>query len=284
VAFSQGRSIDSVIKSEAAMRYEIRELNVGGILDQAIGLTKDHFWLYFKIFCVMFLPFTILSNLIVQWNMPDIPAVMTPEMYRSYSTSVPWGLISSLSLVNFVLIYPITDAALIYAIANSYLQKPISVGGAFRRAFHIFLPLVGTWILMCLAISLGFLLLIVGAIIFSYWFVLSTRIVVIEGTAGFAALKRSKQLTKGSGNTFVILAVLVFVISAAINFVTGFIHQAELKIVVGAICQTIAAIFGAAAWVVFYFSCRCKVENFDLQMLAESVGKDEPDALSSGAQ
>jgi hypothetical protein len=44
------------------MGYEIRELGVGGILDQAISVTKDHFWLFVKIVLVLFLPFALLSD------------------------------------------------------------------------------------------------------------------------------------------------------------------------------------------------------------------------------
>jgi hypothetical protein len=266
------------------MKYEIRELEVGGILDQAIGLTKDHFWLYFKIVCVLTLPFSILSNLLIQWNMPEVPAVMQPAMAHTYVSSIPWGLMSIVSLVSLILVYPLTDAALIYAIANSYLQKPISVGSAFRHAFRILLPVIGTWILIYLAIFVGLILFIIPGIIFMYWYLLATRVVVIEGVAGTAAMKRSKLLIKGSGGTLFVLTILLFFIGGAIGVVASFVHQPELKIIMTAICQAIASIFATAAMVVFYFSCRCKVENFDLQMLAESVGKDEPDALPSGAQ
>jgi hypothetical protein len=41
------------------------------------------------------------------------------------------------------------------------------------------------------------------------------------------------------------------------------------------VIQAMLFIFGAAAGGVFYFSCRCKLENFDLAILAEAVGKAE---------
>jgi len=39
--------------------------------------------------------------------------------------------------------------------------------------------------------------------------------------------------------------------------------------------------FSTASFVVFYFSCRCHVENFDLHYLAQSIGAEpvgEPQA------
>ena len=35
-------------------------------------------------------------------------------------------------------------------------------------------------------------------------------------------------------------------------------------------------IFASAAFVAFYFSCRCKHEQFDLALLAQSVGAETP--------
>ena len=40
--------------------------------------------------------------------------------------------------------------------------------------------------------------------------------------------------------------------------------------------RAVLVIFASAAFVVFYFSCRCKHEQFDLALLAESVGAEKP--------
>ena len=42
-------------------------------------------------------------------------------------------------------------------------------------------------------------------------------------------------------------------------------------------------IFASAAFVVFYFSCRCKHEQFDLALLAQSVGAETPGDFTGGA-
>lgn len=52
------------------MRYEIRELGVGGILDQGIAMTKDHFWLFFKIVVILFLPLNLIYGWLIAWNTP----------------------------------------------------------------------------------------------------------------------------------------------------------------------------------------------------------------------
>ena len=282
------------------MRYEIRELDIGGILDQAIKLSKDHFWLFLKISAVLLLPFAIITGLVTLSQMPDVPTVAEPRMFTpSAQNGLPPGLLTTIAisgLINLLLIIPLTDAALVYAIASCYLDKPIGVSAAFSRALRILFPLIGTWILMGLAIGApiivamiagvvvgpaGFLLMIPCAIISlvcAYWFMLSSKVVVIEGTAGTRALNRSKNLIKGNFGTVFALGIVVGIISWMVNWSPKLIPQAELRVVVAAILQAVLSFFAAAAWVVFYFSCRCKHENFDLTVLADSVAAEDAPA------
>ena len=82
------------------------------------------------------------------------------------------------------MIGPITNAAVVYAISNAYLEKPISVGGSVKRAFQRILPLIWTWFLVGLAIMGGMILCFVPGILAAFWFALATQVVVIEGVAG----------------------------------------------------------------------------------------------------
>ena len=50
------------------------------------------------------------------------------------------------------------------------------------------------------------------------------------------------------------------------------IPQPHARIVAIAVAQGIGTLLATCALVVFYFSCRCKLENFDLQVLADAVG------------
>jgi hypothetical protein len=50
-----------------------------------------------------------------------------------------------------------------------------------------------------------------------------------------------------------------------------------LQIIGSTLLQAVTTIIWTAAGVVFYFSCRCAVENFDLHYLAEAIG--EPEAM-----
>jgi hypothetical protein len=164
---------------------------------------------------------------------------------------------------------------MIYAIASAYLNRRISVGLAFRRARSVFLSLLWTMLLLWLVLMAGLILLVVPFFIFLLWYALVSQVVVLEGLSGQAALKRSHQLMKGNMGTAIVLGILVVVISFASGIVLGFMPQGALQSIVGSLIQSVLFIFVAAAWVVFYFSCRAKAEHFDLALLADAVGTDD---------
>jgi hypothetical protein len=264
------------------MRYTIRELKLGEILDQAVNLTKDHFGVLLGITAVLLIPFDVIGGLIQVAMIPKLPPTPTPEQQMAASLAIFQVTIPITLLLAYV-ITPITNATLVFAIANAYLEKPISVGESYKRAFQRFLPLIGTWLLVSLAIMGGFLLCGVPGILATFWFSLATQVVIIEGVGGFAAMKRSKQLMAGSIGTLFVLGLLVGVINGIAIVATIFIPQPHVQAVVSGILAGVSTIFASAVGVVFYFSCRCKHEQFDLTLLAESVGAEPPADLAGDA-
>jgi uncharacterized membrane protein len=130
----------------------------------------------------------------------------------------------------------------------------------------------------------GFILIIAPGILFFFWFMLSTEVVIIERVSGVAALQRSRQLMKG--NMFKVFALLLLVgfINLAVDGGINFIPQRHVAIIVHAFVQGVTSVFAAAALVVFYYSCRCKFEDFDLLLLAQFVGEADPAEVSVGAE
>jgi hypothetical protein len=274
------------------LQYDIRPLKLGEVLDQAVNLTKDHFWLLFKIMLFLLLPFNLVSNYLVNANAiqsemrvkfePDFQA---PPVERPGAIGGPAAvqempkfdffiaiMAIGAALINMLLVYPLSNAAIIYAVGNCYLNQPISVGTSYRRAVRVYLPLLGTTILMMLAIGVGYILCLVPAAIFGLWFCLSTQVVVLEGLAGTTALKRSRELMRGNMRTAFLLWVVMMVIFLSLGVIPKVIQQLAISSVVESLLQTVVFIFYSAVWVVFYFSCRAKAEHFDLTMLADAVG------------
>ena len=98
---------------------------------------------------------------------------------------------------------------------------------------------------------------------------------MLEDKAGTAALSRSSELmlndrTKNY-NTLVLLWLLLGIAGFGVGYIGNFIPQPHLQIVVTVVIQSLFQAFGAAAIAIFYFSCRCKADNFDLELLADSL-------------
>ena len=66
-------------------------------------------------------------------------------------------------------------------------------------------------------------------------------------------------------------------------FGAGLIPQPHVRVVLLALVEAVLTIFASAAFVAFYFSCRCKHEQFDLALLAQSVGAETHGDFTGGA-
>jgi hypothetical protein len=246
------------------MRYEIRELGVGEILDQAIALMKNHFSLFLGIMLLMYLPVNLLLGAL---------EALDAGSKKATATSALSGIVALASL--FVVV-PMTNGAVIQAVASTYLQQPITAAEALGRAKRVFLPILGTMFLTGLLVVLGYVMFVVPGIIFSLWWLLAIQVVVLEGLTTSAALSRSRQLMKGCMGKALLLGSLIVVIQVMVAIGAAFIPLAPLRVVVSVAVQALLFVFTAAGWVVFYFSCRSKHERFDLAILADAVGDDQP--------
>lgn len=83
--------------------------------------------------------------------------------------------------------------AMIYAVMNSQ----ISVLSAYQSAKPFFWRYVVLSILVSLSILVGFILLIIPAILFFVWFTFSYYVLINENISGIDAMKRSKALVSG---------------------------------------------------------------------------------------
>lgn len=265
------------------MRYEIRPLNLGGILDEGIKLAKNHFGLLFAIVLCLHVPYAAIQGFANESLAPKLPPNPTIQDQLAANQAIMANFQKMLPLlaIGLFVILPLTNAAIVRAIADCYLEQPASVGRSYGFAFRNIPKLLWTWVLVGLAVAGGFAMCIIPGIIALFWLSLATQVVVIEGISGFGALKRSRFLMRGNVGTFFVLGILLNVIVGGIGFGAALIPQPHVKAIVAALLNGIATIVMSAIIVVFYFSCRCKNEQFDLTLLAADVGADAPSDLSA---
>ena len=265
------------------MRFEIRELGAGGVLDQGIDLVKSHLGLLIGIVLVLQVPALLLAGLLFTPVPPDPELLNAPEtaplFWEQYTQMMTQS--AFVAIPSLLIVWPLTNAAVMHALASLYLRRPISIGGAYRRAFRVWLPTLWTGFLWNCSMLGGFMLCLIPGILCWLWFALVFQIVVVEGSSGFAAMARSRRLMKGALGDYVVLVVLLFTIAVALGMVSGLIPQQLIRTTVNALIQSALFVFASAAYVVFYFSCRCRHENFDLEMLARAVAEPGPESQHS---
>lgn len=260
-------------------RYEIKSLSIGGILDQTVALVKDHFGVLLAIAAVVYVPYGLINGFIMMTMMPSQPTPpFEPGVMQEYQEGV---LKASLMTMPVSLLFgiagSIANGAMVWAVSRSYLGESVSFDSAWGQGFRRALPLIGTSILYGLAVFGGTLLCIIPGLLFAYWFILYAQTVMLEGLSGSAALSRSKALIKGNFGKVFVLSLLVGVISAVIGAIGALIPQPHLGVVLQVALQAVIVMFSAAAMTVFYFSCRCGHEDFDLMRLAEAVEANDGD-------
>ncbi len=262
------------------MAYKIQHLGLGGVLDQAIAITKNHFGLLFTIMLLVLIPFNLITGFISLSVLPDFSGEPTMETYRELQESQAryWPLFGIFGLINAVFVLPLTNAAVIWAVAEVYLGQPVTAIEALQHGLRRLAPLIGTSILMYLAIFGGLILLIIPGILFALWFSLSQHVVVIEGISGPAALSRSKKLVRRHLGTLLILGFIMMVIFMLLGLGAAFVPQRHVQLIVSTLINAVATIVSTAALVVFYFSCRSAEENFDLHYLAQAIGQESAES------
>ena len=82
---------------------------------------------------------------------------------------------------------------------------------------------------------------------------------------------RSKDLVKGEIGKGFVLSLILTVVNVALSGIGSLIPQLHVQLIAQAVVSAVLTSFASCAFTIFYFSCRCKHDNFDLQMLAQSV-------------
>ena len=74
--------------------------------------------------------------------------------------------------------------------------------------------------------------------------------------------------------TLFVLGLVMGPIIGGVQIGVAFIPQPHARALLSVLAEGVLTVFASGATVVFYFSARCKNEQFDLQLLAENVGAE----------
>lgn len=77
---------------------------------------------------------------------------------------------------------------------------------------------------------------------------------------------------KGNIGTAFALGMIVGVINLLLGAISN-LAPYPISFVLAAVLGGVTTLLSTCSLVIFYFSCRCKLENFDLELLADDIGR-----------
>ena len=200
--------------SEAATRASLQPMGFMDILDTVFSLYRNHFRLILSI-CAVYFIFTLGVNLFTGIS------TFFFESSGELSIMIAIGPVAAWITIVVTLF---SVGALLFAGAQIYLGREITAGAAFRQVTLRFFPYLGSFLLWILIV--GLLAITVIGIPFAIYFVTRwgfyAQAVLIEGTSATNALKRSRELVRGTWwrvfGIMLAIFLLVFMIQTVLQF------------------------------------------------------------------
>jgi hypothetical protein len=253
------------------MPHALRPLTFNEILDRTFSLYRREFSLFVGLSCALYLPLALLSTTLL--SMPGKPAPGAPL------TPGASLMIFAVSMVAMVLIMTgslLLQGCLAVAIAERYLERPITVGQALARTVRRAPTLIATFVLMELVMMGGFMLCVVPGLIFMVALLLAPQIAMLEGADAMGSIRRSRALTKGDRwrifGMFLLLGVIAAVLQWGAKFGVNLVAHSQLAADLAA--QVIAAVVAPItniALVLLYFDNRVRKDGYDLALMAAEL-------------
>lgn len=272
---------------------QLRPLRVGEALDAAIKIYTRNAGQLFKTVLVVIVPFEILAAILLSTAVSGSTLLEGKFLFRSKSDLDSYAVIVLILTVLVLLITLLANAACFKAVSDTYLgEKPNwreSLGFAVKRLG----PVLWLSIVAFVILVIAFIALIIPGIYLSVAFSVALPVLLVEQIGGFKALSRSFELTKGRwwptlGTIFVatiLIVVIQFIIGAIVGVIEGIAFHGSggspvLRVVLQRILdgagQMISIPFYAACVTVIYYDLRVRKEGYDLQLLAEGIGRSAP--------
>lgn len=276
-------------------RRALRPMEYGEIFNEAFDLYKRNFLLLVGIGAVIYIPYGILSGLVLDSQLAQ-------------------GLVTLGALLPLMAAY----AALVKALADRYLGEPATIGDSWRYTFRRIVPFMLTWLLVSVLlgivaggvlalVALAFgssgvamviaisLVVIVTMIVAGLSLAFLPSVMTVEDRFYMGAIRRSWRLAGGNlWRIFVVGFCTAIVTYGAFFVVFGLIGlffgmQAVLGggapgsdpgmrgIMIGAqvisgVLQALLTPVTALPFVLLYFDVRVRREGYDIEILAKEMG------------
>jgi len=263
---------------EGALGYRIRELGIGGILDDAIELFKVDFKNILKMLVYCFIPCSAILNFLQSFFQERMSTGQSDSELIGFSLMM---LVTGVYiLVLYGLILPVTSGFISHNAAALYLGKPASFGDSLRKARSLFPRILAVVLLTNLMVTIGSCMCFIPGLIAQLFLFVTVPVVVLEESKVFDTFGRSIALMKGDLLKAFITSTIVGIISFGLGGGAGyFLPMIAKHSLVGLGFASVASAIGTGCTtaftilvsVVFYFSARSRAEHLDLVLMANRM-------------
>lgn len=261
---------------------QLREMRIGEMLDAAIKLYRSNWKTFMGIAAFILVPYYFVQEALTAAVTRTITSQIGGIEFETQEGDVAATVVSIVFLAGyFLFIQPFLTAAMARATADLYMGGCADVRTIYRFALPRTHSILWVSFLTFLVIGGGFLLLIIPAIIFYVRFLFGPTAVVVEGTKGRQAMKRSWRLAKGRSWKILGTVFLAGLLTSVVGAVLGipFVLAGQfiggggwiLRAIGSSLSSVITRPFAAIIVVLLYFDMRIRKEGLDLALMAREI-------------
>jgi|HubBroStandDraft_1064217.scaffolds.fasta_scaffold02780_10 hypothetical protein len=230
----------------AAAPRGANDLRIGALFRRSFGVFSRHF-----------IPFCLLGAV------GALPYLLPAPPNRGSSSWAP---------LLVLLLTPVTQAVILYGAFQDMRGRPFGIAESVKRGLSRIFPIIGLSICVLIVVCLGFLLLIIPAVIFQAMFFVALPACVIERLGPIRSMTRSAELTKGLRWRVFAIALLMLIVAAAAAGVFEVLllrSRHGLPATIGNFAwQAVLGAYEAIVTAVLYSDLRRAKEGIDLEQIA----------------
>jgi hypothetical protein len=295
-------------------------MSVGEWLDATFTLYRRNFVLIASISAAVQIPYALLTLILFEvsgiagfvnspfGSLNPQTATRAQEIAQLNSLLGALAVSGGVLLLAALIVFPLGEAATTRTVSDRYLDRPSSLGAAYRAAWGrlrslvaMILLLIGIYVGAGLVLSLilvlfaaigasvaGLVIALVGFVILAllvianFPFALAVPAIVLERLSGWRGLKRSWQLVRprfwANFGRLLLIALISLIISGVLSTILqlpGTALDPHSAFIFDQIASAIARVFVAPityiAVTLLYYDARICREGFDIEMLASSL-------------
>lgn len=189
--------------------------------------------------------------------------------FGGQSRLVGWFGLFALNLI----LGSLLAAAVTYGVLQDLREEHASLGDCLSRGFSHTGSVLGASLIATIAMSFGFLALVIPGLIIMTMLYVAIPVVVMEGVGPMEALQRSSQLTDGAKGSLFVAILGIGIVTLVLAWLAGLVIETVVTepVTVMVVTEVVGSLFtplGACAASVGYFLLRQEKEGADLDTLA----------------